>query len=507
MPAGPADPRPDDADGVVLTGVQIEGATIYPEAEFVAVYEPYLDRLLRTEDAEKIVAAITDIYRQDGYILSRAVAQPQDLDFGLLRIDVTEGYIEKVTFEGPVEARRDLLVQFAHKLRAVRPLTQQALERYVMLMGDLPGLKARPALRALDDNSGAHELVISLTQDSFDGYASIDNRSTRTVGRHVAQLSGNFNSLFGQFGRTAVNVYTVPDNIRELMFVEGQQEFTLNAEGSLLGVSAWHSVVESGARDKQFNLDSYDTRAAVYLVQPIIRSSKKSLFLTGTFEYHDTTETIANAISFEDRIRSARLTARGFAADPLNGENVLIVTASQGLDFLDASSNASSILSRTGGKINYAKIEGFYTRYQKLPGAWTAQFGLKGQLTSDGALSGEEFRAGGGNFGRAYDPSEISGEHGAAGYLELQRSLASRNEFFRGTQIFAFYDLAAAWDDDPSLGTTKTSIASGGIGARTLLPKDIRLTIEVAKPLTEPVFNEGVQGEYLRFFFGLSMGF
>jgi hemolysin activation/secretion protein len=70
--------------------------------------------------------------------------------------------------------------------------------------------------------------------------------------------------------------------------------------------------------------------------------------------------------------------------------------------------------------------------------------GLKGQLNSSGLLSAEEFRAGGGNYGRAYDPSEISGDYGAAGYLELQRTLKAHNAFFRNTQIYGFYDLAAA---------------------------------------------------------------
>ncbi len=512
LPKPEIQPESTETTGIVLSGVQIAGATIYSESELAVIYEPYLGRQMTVAEIEEIVAAITAKYHGDGYILSRAIARPQDLDFGILYLDVIEGYIERVVFEGPMQARKSLLLQFAEKLKANRPLTQSTLERYVMLMSDLPGLNARPSLQALDETPGsatpgAHELILRLSHDAFQGYASVDNKSTRVVGRHITQLSGNFNSLFGQYGRTALYGYTVPDDNRELLFLEGLQEFTVNSEGTLVGIDGWHSVSESGEADKPLDLDSYDTRVAVYLVQPVIRGQRRSLFVTGTFEYRDTVETFAGVNNFDDRIRSVRLTARGFIADDWDGENVIIATASQGLDILDASDNDAANLSRNGGKVNYAKIEAYYTRYQDLPGPWSAELGLKGQLTSDGALSVEEFRIGGSNFGRAYDPSEISGDHGAAGYLEMQRTLAANNAFFLNTQIYAFYDLGAAWNDDPIFGTFKTSIASGGFSMRTLLPNQVRFNLELAKPLTEPVFAEGAQGEFMRFFFGLNVEF
>ena len=40
-----------------------------------------------------------------------------------------------------------------------------------------------------------------------------------------------------------------------------------------------------------------------------------------------------------------------------------------------------------------------------------------------------------------------------------------------------------------------------------VLRKMIRMTLEMAKPLTEPVLAEGTQGHDMRFFFGLNIGF
>jgi len=39
------------------------------------------------------------------------------------------------------------------------------------------------------------------------------------------------------------------------------------------------------------------------------------------------------------------------------------------------------------------------------------------------------------------------------------------------------------------------------------LPNDVRMTLEMGKPLTEGVFAEGRQGNNIRFFFGINVGF
>jgi hypothetical protein len=57
------------------------------------------------------------------------------------------------------------------------------------------------------------------------------------------------------------------------------------------------------------------------------------------------------------------------------------------------------------------------------------------------------------------------------------------------------------------LVTSKVSTASAGAGVRMLFTKQIRMALEMAKPLTEPVLAEGAQEQDMRFFFGLNIGF
>jgi hemolysin activation/secretion protein len=505
-PLPPAEVRDGEAIGV-LAGVEITGVSIYSEAELAALYQPYLGQRIGVAQIAEIVAAITARYQEDGYILSRAVARPQDMEFGILRVDVIEGYIERVFFEGDINADHELLAAFAANLRAARPLSQRALERYVLLINDLPGVAAAPALRRNGQFSGGHDLVLTMDADRLEGRISLDNRGTAPVGPEIGELSLGFNSTLGLSERTGVYVYAAPGEGEELRSIEVVQDYVVNGEGTVVGVDGWRSRISPGGDLRRFDLKSVDKRIAVYVSHPVERSRDLSVYVTGTLEYRDTEEEIFGFNIYDDRIRSARLSLRSFFTDPWRGANLLVVTGSQGLDILEAGDNEQLNLSRRGGRIDYTKLEAAFTRWQQLTGDWSAELGVKGQRAASGTLSAEEFRAGGSQFGRAYDPSEISGDHGAAGYAELRRDLASDGEVVLAAQLYAFYDLAAAWNEDPVAGTLKRSIASAGFGARFVLPGQIRAELEVAQPLTSDVVGEGDDGDAARAFFSLSASF
>jgi len=89
---------------------------------------------------------------------------------------------------------------------------------------------------------------------------------------------------------------------------------------------------------------------------------------------------------------------------------------------------------------------------------------IRGQLTADPMLSSEEFGYGGWALGRAYDPSEISGDRGLGLVLELrtrQMDIAPRSLI----QPYLFYDIGKVWNIDPGAKNV-ISGASAGAGFR-----------------------------------------
>ena len=220
-------PTPQPAAGdqrFVLSGVQIEGAEAYPAEAFSPLYEPYLAREVGAAEVRRIVDGITVKYRGDGYFLAQAMAAPQDLDLGVLVIRITEGRVAKVSFPGAPDKHRRALDRYAAKIEALRPARLDMVERYMMLIDDLPGLSVEGSVKPVDKDAGLYELELAINRQHFEAVTSIDSRGTRAVGRYQALLSGGVNALYSTGDRTGVTLFTIPATPKELAYAEITQE-------------------------------------------------------------------------------------------------------------------------------------------------------------------------------------------------------------------------------------------------------------------------------------------
>jgi hemolysin activation/secretion protein len=150
------------------------------------------------------------------------------------------------------------------------------------------------------------------------------------------------------------------------------------------------------------------------------------------------------------------------------------------------------------------------TRVQPISGPFSLEVAFSGQLSADALLASEEFGIGGPNFGRGYDPSEITGDSGAAGRFELQFNDTLAWAVIEDYQLYGFYDVGKVWNRDIQAGggEDKTAtLASTGIGARFNGPYDLSGNLEVAFPMTRDVLAQGQDGDNPRLYFGLNKRF
>ena len=224
---------------------------------------------------------------------------------------------------------------------------------------------------------------------------------------------------------------------------------------------------------------------------------------------------------FSDRLRVLRVGATYDVIDSLRGINLVDVEFSQGLDILNESQpnpskNANANLSRVQGRTNFNKVNVEYSRLQSMsfitPGL-NLLGALEGQYSFSQLLSGEEFGIGGEQFGRAFDSSEITGDHGLAGKLELQwgQNVAFEDfEALTGYQIFVFYDIGAVWQIDTrqkDLASSRQSASSVGGGVRFNLWDNVSGLVEIAAPLARSVLLRGADGDEARIFFNVGARF
>ena len=162
-----------------LTQMTVDGVSVYPADAVRRTYADALQREVTLADIYKIVDSLTARYRNDGYILSQVVVPAQSVEHGVIRLQAIEGYIADVRVEGGDADLRARVGRYGQKIRAIRPLTAAALERYVLLLNDLPGVRVHAVL-APASTPGASELVLQVSQHAVQAGFSADSRgSTR----------------------------------------------------------------------------------------------------------------------------------------------------------------------------------------------------------------------------------------------------------------------------------------------------------------------------------------
>lgn len=495
-----APPVAQPEERFVLSAVVIEGVSVYDPDELALLYEEFLAREISMADVEDLLDAITAKYRDDGYILSQAFAPPQSVKMGILRVRVSEGYIERVEFEGDMPGRESLLRAYGQKITAARPISLGVLERYILLANDLPGVQVEPSTRVLDEDTGAHELILKLAHEPIQAFVGVDNRGTRSIGRYQSFAGAYFNSVFGLLEQTQITFFTIPASPRELLYFEIAHEEQVGSEGTRVGISGSQSFIDAGPELGSLDLESGATNIDLSVSHPLLRNRKKSLYVTGNFQFTNLDEDILGDEFFDDRLRVIRLGLNYSFADDIGGFNLVGVQASQGLNILNASPTGAANLSRTDGTNDFTKVVVDLTRQQNLGRDFGLRLSALGQKAASPLLSSEEFGLGGSRFGRAYDPSEITGEDGAVISAELQYGKVLDNNILRSFQIYTFYDIGAVWNDD----SDRDSLASAGGGIRVNLPAGFNASLEVAKPLTRSVAAQGDHSKDPRVFFSIN---
>ncbi|WP_322032845.1 ShlB/FhaC/HecB family hemolysin secretion/activation protein [Paraburkholderia sp. J76] len=486
----------DSAVSFTVRRVTVTGMTRYGVGTFRPLLETIENRPVTLADVNAVAQQITARYRADGYLLVRTLVPAQSLENGELVIEVVEGKLNRVDVQGH-ESRA--MHGYAEKLMQEQPLSAETLERNLMLMNDLPGNQVRATLVPSKNEAGT-DAVLNNEFRRWDGFFGLDNRSSRYYGPWQWYAGVGLNDPTGLGDRLSVRGGMSLDG-RKMSFYEGQYEVPLGSDGVALSLLAQHS---DGHADlpSYLNANSQGDNFAARLTWAPVRSREQTVKFTGALTAFNGRSVYLDDPSLppssNDRIRALRVGASYDFTDPRGGRNLIKGEVSQGLDGLGASTGNTINPSRQGGRTDFTKLQLDAQRMQDL--SWiTPGLGLylaaTGQ-TSFGKplLAPEQFGVGGNFFGRGYDPSEIAGDSGVAGKVELQYNRVHKiGDRAVPAQYYAYWDIGKVWNIQPYYVRSQ-SLASAGAGVHLNVAKRTYVSPEIAFPLTRPVAAEVVNG-------------
>jgi hemolysin activation/secretion protein len=491
---------PPNADKIsfTLNSITLDGVNVYSQKQIESVYADKIGQTVTLADIYAISTALTNKYRNDGYILTQVIVPPQTIDGGDVQLRAVEGRIDQILVEGndKVPAMNQIRAYANHVHDGGGALNVRELEKYLLLINDLPGVEARSILSPSQSQVGASDLRIIVMRDPFDAFLGVDNYGSRYLG--PVQLSGAmaFNSYFGFNERLSAQLVVAPDHGagRELTYFSFGYDQPIGSMGTVLHTVYSHTNTEPGYTLGEFDVLGRSEYISVALEHPFIRTRSKNFYGTAKLDMRDVVSKNNLEPTRHDTISALRLGGRFEFMDRLFGAGINSITTevSEGLNIWGASNEGDPNLSRDNGDPTFTKVTFEAQRLQRLADKVNLLVAGRGQYADGPLLSSEEFGVGGIGLGRGYDPSEIVGDHGIAGKLEVQWNEPRPWKYTEDYQLFAFYDIGKVWNESSVTSSEKIdSLASIGMGARLDFMYNTKGGVAVAWPMTRTVETRG----------------
>jgi hemolysin activation/secretion protein len=479
---------------LILKGVTINGVTAFNPDVFKPYYVDMLGKDITLDKVWAIAAQITDHYHTQGYFLSRAFVPAQTIDKGAITIQVVEGYVG--ILDMPENMRNVSLIRgIVKKVTDERPLTLQTVESVLLRLNDLPGVALRSVLLPAEGMEGAAKLTLVPQEKAPDISIQANDYGTRYAG--PVQTAASFRgALIPMQETTLYGLASIP--ISQLHYGSIQQRIPLSFSSDII-IQANRGISAPAYKLKPYEIRGDSVDASIGYTYTILRQRQDNLSVRSVLDWRNASTDLLDAPLARDRIRVLRIGGHYDHADTWSGVNSYDVTISHGLRTLGASGENAPNPSRAHAKPNFTKEELTFSRLQDLGQDVNMYFSAMAQHASGALYSSEEVGYGGQAYGRAFDPSEITGIDGAMASLELRYDGMSEKAGIHG-QPYLFYDIGRVWNHTVNQPGS-VSAASGGVGLRLSSTKNISADFAIAKPLTRnadaPLFGDGESVRYL----------
>jgi len=188
QPEGEGLPTPGQVQLFVKL-IRVVGSTVFSEEDIAAVTAPYENRTLVTEDLERLRLALTVMYINRGYVTSGAVIPDQDVEDGVVTLEIIEGALSHINVDGTNWFRPGYLSDRIGLGAAVPLKLEPIQERLQLLQRDSRIERINAELRP-GDQRGTSILNVKVAESSpWKAWADFNNYQTPVVGSERGLLT------------------------------------------------------------------------------------------------------------------------------------------------------------------------------------------------------------------------------------------------------------------------------------------------------------------------------
>ncbi|HEY1287661.1 MAG TPA: POTRA domain-containing protein [Burkholderiales bacterium] len=439
---------------VTVKDFRFSGNTVFPSSELRELVREFIGKTLDFNGLNDAAGRVQRHYRERGYFLAVAYLPQQEIKEGIVEIAVLEGRLGQVNLQ--VDPKTKLRESFARGILAAHLktgdlITENSLERPLLLLRDLPDTEVTSELGPSKTQVGAADLTVKLSENTkhFNGYVDADNWGNRFSGEYRAGVNLNYGDLTGFGDLLSFRGFITDENMKfgRLAYV-----IPLGHYGTRIGASATSFSYSLGKDFAPLNADGDGQVYTVYALHPLLRTRNANVFIQAAAERKDLEDRQGNAadgtplgLVTDQTITNGKLGVVGDFRDRLmsGGLNSYSVTATYGKlelqpDALLAADQAPGTGPQTAG--NFSKLNVEFRRLQRLSDQFNLLFAYTAQGANKNLSAAEKMALGGPTGVRAYPVGEAPGDIGQIGTLELRYIVPKLQVFGGDLTLSTFVD-------------------------------------------------------------------
>lgn len=465
---------------------RVQGAHKLSKLEVEEAVYPYLGPGRTADDVEHARAALEQAYKAKGYQTVSVDVPPQQGAGGIISLQVNETPVGRLRVRGSRFYSPSLIKRQAPALAEGSVPDFNAVTQNIIALNQLPDRRITPVLHA-GVEPGTVDIDLNVT-DSFPLHGALELNNRYSVDTTELRLNGSlsYNNLWGLGHSVGFSFQLAPERIGDAQVYSAYY---------LLRIPeiSWLSLIAQGT--KQDSDISTLGGAGVAGRGEIVGGRAIMTLPLGKNFYHSIT------LGFDYKHYTQNLTVAGnevltpVTYYPFSLEYSATWTTTKSLTVLDGgvtfnvrgigSDEAEFDFNRFKASGNFFYFRGDLSHSHDLPGGWQIFGKVQGQAADGPLLSSEQFNGGGLSTVRGYLESEVLGDDGVFGSLELRTpsllsTASGRNEW--RFYLFSEGGIVGLEETLPEQ-ESKFTLASIGAGTRIHLYNHFNGSLDLGIPL------------------------
>lgn len=496
-----AAPPPGPVAHFDIDEYRVEGADALPQIEVEEAVYPFLGPQRTAEDVDKARAALEKAYHDKGLQTVSVAVPQQDATRGFVVLKVSENKVGRLRVKGSRYFDLDKIKQKAPSLQEGTVPNFNAVTKDIVALNLLPDRKVTPALRA-GVAPGTVDVDLNVEdKPPIHGSIEVNNRQSPFTTPDRVTATVHYDNLW-QEGHSATFTYLVaPERRSDAEVFSGSYLARTELDWVnilVYGLTSSSNVATVGGTNvvgpgqvigtrAVFTLPSKGELVHTFSVGPDYKHFEQLVGQGG--------DSFSSPVTYAPIVGSYAATWQGDGR--LSQLNASITGNLRGIgSSTDAFQNR-----RAGATASFVALRSDISHTQDLPEGVQLFMKLQGQLADQPLVSSEQFSLGGIDTVRGYLESEVLGDYGGYGTIELRSpnigtAVADTTTDDKGNKqpkfnpidewrFFVFGDAGRDYIHFPLAGQAKQlDLASYGIGTRFKFVTYLNGVVFVAMPVT-----------------------